>query len=133
MKSSMYKVDGLIQYYFQRKISGTAFTEIRRSLEKQQHMADEDRKIILREVERKAQVYHQRMMARRLNRILLLTGSLLIILALLFLYAVQTGTISYPRWPAWPSIVLVPAPLPGCTHVTGLCKRSECSPVLLFP
>ena len=52
----MYRVDGLIDYYYQRKLTGMDLGAIQESLESQQHIEDQDRSTILQEVLRREEV-----------------------------------------------------------------------------
>ena len=52
----MYRVDGLIDYYYQRKLTGMDLNSIQQSLNSQQHIEDEDRSSILQEVLRREEL-----------------------------------------------------------------------------
>lgn len=80
----MYRVDGLIDYYFQRKKTGMDLSAIQKSLDSQQHIEDEDRSTILQEVIRREEL--QRKNEARKRRILISAAAgVVLITTLVFL------------------------------------------------
>ena len=80
----MYRLDGLIDYYFQRKLTGMQLNEIQRSLNSQQHIEDEDRSTIIQEVLRREELMRKAEARKRSIIIAALLG-LSLIAALAFL------------------------------------------------
>ena len=67
----MYRVDGLIDYYFQRKLTGMDLHSIKQSLESQQHIEETDRSNIIQEVIRREEA-QRRSEARK--KAIIITG-----------------------------------------------------------
>ena len=71
----MYRVDGLIDYYYQRRLSGMDMSDIEQSLNHQQHIEEEDRAGILQEVKRREEA--MRLLMLKKKRLLIAVGVLL--------------------------------------------------------
>lgn len=77
----MYRVDGLIDYYYQRKMTGMDLNSIQQSLESQQHIEDEDRSTILQEVVRREELMRKTEIRKKRIIITAITGIVLIAMA----------------------------------------------------
>lgn len=77
----MYRVDGLIDYYYQRKMTGMDLNSIQQSLESQQHIEDEDRSTILQEVVRREELMRKTEVRKKRIIITAITGIVLIAMA----------------------------------------------------
>ncbi len=84
----MYRVEGLIDYYFQRKRTGMDIHTIQQSLESQQHIEDDDRSTILQEVLRREEVQRKNEARKRL---ILISGAVgLAIVSFLIFFAFKS-------------------------------------------
>lgn len=82
----MDSADRLIEYYFQRKISGMELSDINDSLEKQM-LEEEERRLIVSQVEYKEMLYLKALKRKRQSRIALAAG--------LSLITVSIGLLAY--------------------------------------
>ena len=76
----MYRVDGLIDYYYQRKLTGMELSAIEESLESQQHIEDRDRSTIIQEVIRREEVSRKSEAKRKLLTSIIVAGLILSII-----------------------------------------------------
>ncbi len=81
----MYRVDGLIDYYFQRKQTGMELRDIQESLESQQHIEDQDRSTIIQEVIRREEIKRKGEVRKKLLMISGLVGAAMIAVLLFLL------------------------------------------------
>lgn len=85
----MYRVDGLIDYYYQRKLTGMDLNTIQQSLESQQHIEDEDRSTILQEVLRREELMRKSEVRKKRIIVTTITGVILIALAAFLILSSQ--------------------------------------------
>ena len=85
----MYRVDGLIDYYYQRKLTGMDLNTIQQSLESQQHIEDEDRSTILQEVLRREELMRKSEVRKKRIIVTTITGVILIALAAFLMLSSQ--------------------------------------------
>ncbi len=75
----MDSADRLIEYYFQRKIAGMTSSDIHQSL-KQQMMEEEERDVIVSQVEYKESLYLKALSQKKIARVLAIVGISLILI-----------------------------------------------------
>ena len=80
----MDSADRLIEYYFQRKIAGMPSTDIHQSL-KQQMLEEEERDVIVSQVEHKEALYLKALKRHKLGKTILGVGLSLLIVSIGFL------------------------------------------------
>lgn len=81
----MYRVDGLVDYYYQRKLTGMDLNSIQRSLESQQHIEVQDRSTILQEVLRREELMQRAEVRKKRLIATAIAGLILITLATFFI------------------------------------------------
>lgn len=84
-------IDQLIEYYFQRKLSGMSEEEISKSLSLQSIIDDDHRVLIIRVVMLKEQVHHRQMQRKKQARYLQVTGILAMLAAISFSFTSYSG------------------------------------------
>ncbi|AEV31152.1 hypothetical protein [Owenweeksia hongkongensis] len=89
----MDSADRLIEYYFQRKIAGMPSSDIHQSL-KQQMMEEEERDVIVSQVEYKESLYLKALSRKKIAKILAIVGiALILITASVFFYTYTSDNI----------------------------------------
>jgi|SRR5690606_32471843 len=83
--------DKLIEYYFQRKIAGMPSADIHQSLE-QQMLDEEEREIIVSQVEYRESLYIKALNQKKKARIITISGILILFAAAsIFIYTLLSG------------------------------------------
>ena len=89
----MDSADRLIEYYFQRKIAGMPSSDIHQSL-KQQMMEEDERDVIVNQVEYKESLYLKALGRKKVAKMLAIAGFVLVLItAITFFYTYSSNNV----------------------------------------